>query len=402
MSPNAAKYGITQAPAATAAELLSDQLWHWPDLELPTTYENRGATGVATALFAGDFLGGDYSKLYAISYDNGNMYTIDTETAAATEIGYVTRPSGTTYSGLTGADGFFYGVGTQCGTKSVLTKVYTDASMEEIGTIPGVTCLIDIVYIPNEDMLYGVDLVDDSLWMIDPETAAATVVGSVGVNANYAQGMDYDEENEILYWASYHTGPELRIIDLTTGASVPVGAFPSGTEIDAYSIHAYVGGGDIPWLDVAPIEGSINAGDTAEIQLTWSVLDIDQPGDYFGELRISTDTPYPVPNIPVTLHVLRPDNYGNFKGTVNVLEKCDINPPVPAKGVLINFYRDGELHKSTITNDEGYYSYALEAGTYDIEFVYDNYITGRVDAAELGGNEDVEVNFDLRLDAPPV
>ncbi len=398
LSPNAAKYGITQAPAATAAELLSDQLWHWPDLELPTTYENRGATGVATALFAGDFLGGDYSKLYAISYDNGNMYTIDTETAAATEIGYVTRPSGTTYSGLTGADGFFYGVGTQCGTKSVLTKVYTDASMEEIGTIPGVTCLIDIVYIPNEDMLYGVDLVDDSLWMIDPETAAATVVGSVGVNANYAQGMDYDEENEILYWASYHTGPELRIIDLTTGASVPVGAFPSGTEIDAYSIHAYVGG-DIPWLDVAPIEGSINAGDTAEIQLTWSVLDIDQPGDYFGELRISTDTPYPVPNIPVTLHVLRPDNYGNFKGTVNVLEKCDINP-VPAKGVLINFYRDGELHKSTITNDEGYYSYALEAGTYDIEFVYDNYITGRVDAAELGGNEDVEVNFDLRLDAP--
>ncbi len=107
LSPNAAKFGITQAPAATAAELLSDTLWHWPDLTLPTTYENRGSTGAATYLFAGDFLGGDYSKLYAISYNNGNMYTIDPETAVVTEIGYVTRPSGTTYSGLTGANGFF-------------------------------------------------------------------------------------------------------------------------------------------------------------------------------------------------------------------------------------------------------------------------------------------------------
>ncbi len=401
LSPNAAKYGITQAPAATAAELLSDQLWYWEDLAVPTTYQNKGSTGAATSLFAGDFLGNDYSKLYAISYDNGNMYTIDTETAAATVVDYVTRPSGTTYSGLTGANGHFYGVATQCGTKSVLTKVYTDASMEEIGPISGVTCLIDIVYIPSENMLYGVDLVDDMLWMIDPETAVATAVGSVGVNANYAQGMDYDEANDIFYWASYHSIPDLRVIDRTTGASESIGAFPSGTEIDSYAIHAYGGGGGgaIPWLDEDPIEGVIDAGKTANIQLTWSVKDIDQPGDYFGELRIKTDTPFEIPPIPVTLHVWRPYNFGNFKGTVLATEKCDLNP-APAAEVTINFYRDGELHKSTVTGDDGYYSYSVQSGTYDVEFVLDGYVTGRIDGIVLGNSEDVVVDYTMRHDSP--
>ena len=401
LSPNAAKFGITQAPAATAAELLSDTLWHWPDLTLPTTYENRGSTGAATYLFAGDFLGGDYSKLYAISYNNGNMYTVDTETAAATEIGYVTRPSGTTYSGLTGANGFFYGVATACGTRSVLTKVFTDASMEEIGQMTGPTCMIDIVYIPSENMLYGVDLVTDSLWMIDPETAVASEVGSLGVNANYAQGMDYDEVNDVIYWASYHSIPELRVIDRTTGASTSIGAFPSGTEIDSYAIHAYGGGGGgaIFWLDEDPVDGVINAGDSMDINLTWSVKDIDQPGDYFGELRIKTDTPIEVPPIPVTLHVWRPYNYGNIKGTVEAYEKCDINP-APAAEATVNFYRDGELHKSTVTGDDGYYSYALLAGTYDVEFVLDGQVTGRVDGVVLGNSVEVFVDFTLRHDSP--
>ncbi len=401
LSPNAAKFGITQAPAATAAELLSDTLWHWPDLTLPTTYENRGSTGAATSLFAGDFLGGDYSTLYAISYDNGNMYTVDTETAAATVVGYVTRPSGTTFSGLTGANGYFYGVATQCGTKSVLAKIGADASMEEIGQMTGPTCMIDIVYIPSENMLYGVDLVTDSLWMIDPETAVATEVGSLGVNANYAQGMDYDEVNDVIYWASYHSIPELRVIDRTTGASTSIGAFPSGTEIDSYAIHAYGGGGGgaIPWLDEDPVEGVIEAGDSMRINLTWSVKDIDQPGDYFGELRIKTDTPIEVPPIPVTLHVWRPYNFGNIKGTVSAMEKCDVNP-APAAEVTVNFYRDGELHKSTVTGDDGYYSYSVQAGTYDVEFVYEGYVTGRVDGVVLGNSDEVFVDYTLRHDSP--
>ncbi len=181
--------------------------------------------------------------------------------------------------------------------------------------------------------------------------------------------MDYDEVNDVIYWASYHSIPGIAYYRPHHRCLSIDWRIPSGTEIDSGAIHAYGGGGGgaIPGLDEDPVEGVVLPGESDQIQLTWSVKDIDQPGDYFGELRIKTDTPIEVPPIPVTLHVWRPYNYGNIKGTVEAFEKCDVNP-APAAEVMVNFYRDGELHKSTVTGEDGYYSYAVQAGTYDVEF----------------------------------
>jgi len=45
-------------------------------------------------LFAGDFLGDDYSTLYAISYDNNNLYAIDTHLLLNPRfIGFVPSPA---------------------------------------------------------------------------------------------------------------------------------------------------------------------------------------------------------------------------------------------------------------------------------------------------------------------
>ncbi len=107
--------------------------------------------------------------------------------------------------------------------------------------------------------------------------------------------MDYDETNGVLYWAAYTGSAELRVIDITTGASALVGAFPpGGTEIDSFSIEANTGGGGaVPWLDEnPPIEGYVAAGATLPVELTFQVRGvIDQPGDYFAQLRFRTDTP---------------------------------------------------------------------------------------------------------------
>lgn len=390
-------YGITAAPPAYGIDLLNDKFYTWPDASVPGTSTLVGSPA-ATSLFAGDFLGGDFSTLYAVSYDNNNLYSIDTATGVATLIGLTTPPSGATFAGLAGAGNTMYGVATACNTSSTLMEVdVTTGATTTIGTLANSTCLIDLTYVPDTGMLYGVDIVSDNFMMIDPATGADTVVGSTGVNANYAQGMDYDEENNVFYWASYVTAPQLRIIDINTGASVAVGNFTQG-EVDSYAIAAG-GGGDVPWLSEDPVEGYIPANSTFNVQVTFDATGIEQPGWYHAFLKIKTDTPYAVADIPVTMHVVRPLNYGNIKGTVSATGKCDVDP-APLEGATINFYKDGVIVFSTTTGEDGTYSYSLIHGTYDVEVVADGYITQIQYGVVLGWDEDVVVDFTMRLFAP--
>lgn len=390
------RYGITAAPPAYGIDLLTDQLYFWPDASVPGTSTLVG-TPAATSLFAGDFMGSDFSTLYAVSYDNNNLYAIDTATGVATLIGTTTPPSGATFSGLAGGPGVMYGMATACNTSSTLMEVdLTTGATTTIGTLPNATCMIDITYVPDDGMLYGVDLVTNSLHRIDPATGVDTIVGDLGADPNYAQGMDYDEENNVLYWAAYTSAAELRIIDITTGASVPVGTFTQG-EVDSFAIAAGGIGGGVPWLDEVPVEGYVPAMGSLAVQLEFNVDDIEQPGDYFANLKISTDTPYPVPSIPVTLHVVRPFDYGNIKGNITATGKCDLDP-APFADATINFYKDGVLAYSTGTDENGYYSYALKNGTYDVEVVAEGYVSQMVFGVVVGMSTDTFVDFQLRLD----
>ena len=390
------RYGITAAPPAYGVDIYdNDKVYLWPDVSVPGTSTLIG-TSTATSLFAGDFMGGDFSTLYAISYDNNGLYAIDTATAAATFIGTTTPPSGATFSGLAGGPGVMYGMATACNASSTLMTVdIATGTTTTIGTLPNATCIIDIAYVPADGMIYGVDLVTNSLYRIDPATGADTLVGAVGADANYAQGMDYDEVNNVLYWAAYTTGPELRIIDINTGASALIGAFTQG-EVDSFAIAAGGGGGAVPWLDESPVEGYVPAFGDGTIQIEFNVDDIEQPGDYFAELKISTDTPYPVPNIPVTLHVVRPFDYGNIKGNITATGKCD-EDPAPFKNATINFYKNGSLAFSTGTDENGYYSYALKNGTYDVEVAAEGYVTQMEFGVVVGMSTDTVLNVQLRL-----
>lgn len=403
LNGNAAKYGINAVVPAFGAHLYPDPQNYvkFPDVAVPGTWQV--VAPVAGTIYAGDYLGSDFSKIYVVDNVTKEFKTISTTDGTSQVLATITTPAGTV-AGITGAKGFFYGITSTCGTNTILFKLNLDGTTETLGTIAGATCGIDLAYVPAENMIYIVDIQEDVLYKVDPANPAGAVkVGTgLGYLASYAQGMDYDEANGILYWAacSDNDFAELRIVDTVTGASVKVGDFPSG-EIDAFSIAASSGGGvggAIPWLDENPVEGYIEAGDTMAVQLQWSVKDIDQPGDYYGELVITTDTPKEIAPIPVTLHVWRPFTWGNIKGTVTGMEQCDLNPALMPEAT-INFYRDGELVKSTMTDESGYFSYALEAATYDIEAVVDGYVTARMDGVVLGFSEDVNVDLTLRHDS---
>ncbi len=390
-------FGIFKAPAAVGSENITSKKYRWSDVSDPMTFQDLGWTNPIKDLYAGDFLGDDYENWYVIMDENDAFYKLGRTSSL---IGHLPLPRGQKMSGLTGATGYFYAVSSNCGVSSMLHRIDLDGTLTEIGEIVGAPCMADLAYVPEEHMLYGVDISTDYLHKIDPESGDQVPVGYLGADANYGQGMDYDEDNGVLYWAAYADGTHhLRIIDMKTGASQFIGNFPPARHIDAFSIETHSGGADlVPWLTETPEEAFVAEGESQHIALRFSVKGIEQPGDYYAELRFTNDSPYEMDPVPVTLHVVRPYSWGNFKGVVTAHEKCDASSG-PAVRAKVHFYKDGELFKTARTNANGEYSYALEAGTYDIEIEHAGYVGTRIDGVELIENKNIVVNFDVNHDS---
>ena len=88
-----------------------------------------------------------------------------------------------------------------------------------IGGMTGATLVIDIAA-DAAGRLYGHDIGLDALLSIDPTTGAATVIGTHGLAANFAQGMDFDWSTNTLYATIYTGGGTGQFVswDTTTGA----------------------------------------------------------------------------------------------------------------------------------------------------------------------------------------
>jgi uncharacterized membrane protein len=374
-----------------------ENLVYIPDTTAPGTWNVIGNIAGST-FFAGDFVGGDFSTLYVLNYNDSTLYAVDTATAGVTAIGPATPNGGETWSGATGAaDGTFFAAATTCGASTLYTVDVATGDVTEIGAITNGPCIMDIA-INAEGELYGVDIADDNLVQIDPATGAGTVVGSLGVSANYAQGMDFEEETGVLYWAAYTTQGELRVIDTTTGASALVGAFPGGAEVDALAFATGGAATDIPWLSESPITGTVAALDSQTIDVTFdaSIPEITQPGDYQATLRITTDTPYDDPTIPVTMTVVPPATYGRVAGTVTGLGYCD-DDPAAIEGAQVVVV--GATKTITVTTDAaGYYVVWMDESEAPVTIYVtaDEHESGMEAGVDINAGEITPVDFDLR------
>jgi hypothetical protein len=388
---------LSTAPAYAMDVYPGEDLVYIPDTSVPGTWEIIGPiTGMT--FFAGDFVGGDFDTMYAVNYDNNGLYAVDTATGAYTQIGTTTPPVGS-INGLSGTpDGTMYGIAGDCATSYLVTIDITSGATTNIGSIPGVGCGIDLAYNTNDDMIYIVDLLTDHLFKVNPATLAVTDVGALGVAANYAQGMDFEEESGVLYWAAYTTSGELRVIDTTTGASTLIGAFPSGAEVDCLAFPTG-GSADVPWLSEDPVSGTVPAGETVEVTIAVDPSGLGQPGDYAAALKVKHNTPYTYPNIPVILHLEAPEDFGTINGTVNGLEACDINP-APIEGATVNFKQEDVIIYTTTTLANGYYSYSMPAGEYDIEVIAEGFVSQTVTGVDVVVGSTVTQDFELRLLAP--
>jgi DNA-binding beta-propeller fold protein YncE len=222
--------------------------------------------GPATSYFwAGDFVGADLTKTYVIRDDN-TLMTVNAATGAETSIGTLAAPpGGETYTGMTfdPATGNVYATSCNITTSSLFTIDVLTATSTRIGAITNSPCSIGIGA-DDSGNLYTYDLVNDSFLSVNKTTGAGTIIGSLGFDANYGQGMDFDSVTGTMYLAAFNNATfqaEFRAVDLATGNTTLLGALgtPGVTQL---GYVAFQSGGpcsspsDLPWLSVNPISGT--------------------------------------------------------------------------------------------------------------------------------------------------
>jgi len=97
--------------------------------------------------------------------------------------------------------------------------------------------------------IWGYDLVNDQFYSVDKTTGVATVVGALGFNANYGQGMFFDEATNTVTMAAFNANSfmgEIRAVDVTTGGSTILSS--TSDQIAGATLPVTAGGGDPPGL----------------------------------------------------------------------------------------------------------------------------------------------------------
>ncbi len=333
-----------------------------------------------------DAIHNDY--MYIVDYNDANLKKVDVATGNVTTIGAVGFPSDYVPTGLScdKTTGIIYAsCANSAGTESM---IYTIDTVTGAGTLIGTTgipILIDIA-IDGNGQMYGFDIANDNAYKINKATGASSVIGSIGFDADYSQGMAWDPATDQIYIASFdaHDVSALRIFDRTTGNSSVVGYFAGETDGLAFPGTGY------GWLSIDPKIGTIAPGTSQEVTVT---LDGNYPlpskeSVRTGHVVINSEPHVGNVSVPVSF-TIKGDIFGTLSGTVT-------HGNEPVEGVTL-----------TITNNE-YPSYTYSAitgsnGTYVISGIIDGsykatakatgYNEYSTDAIEITGGQTTTLNI---------
>lgn len=300
------------------------------------------------ALTGGAFIDGDFSKMYAVDgfsdAHTNDFVTVDTATGAITLIANAPNSLGEGWTSLDydSTTGNLYGSSGVCNSVSHLWTINpaTGASTQ-VGEITGATCIVAIAVNPD-GLMYGFDIVSDSLYAIDKTSGAAALIGSVGFNANYAQDMTFDQATGVLYLAGFDGGAftdQIYTVDLTTGAATSVGDIGAGlAEVDAMAIMTAGGPcsqpADLPWLSISPATGTTAPGGSTPLTLSIDPGAATEGDVLSGTICVSSNDPdeHRV-EVPVEVTV------GPGGGGGDVVDSGVVNLAIPATfdGLYLNW-----------------------------------------------------------------
>jgi N-acetylneuraminic acid mutarotase len=245
-----------------------------------------------------------------------------------------------------------------CGTIS--GKVYCAG-----GSTDAATSANAYAYDPSDNSWAPVADLPIDLWGSGSTTAGGQLLVSGGVTADSSevtnQGFAYDPASN--HWTALPNSNNSLYRGGSACGFYKIGGNPGGqfvppvakSEVLPGFVDCGDAGSDVSWLSVSPTSLTLAAGASATVTVTLdaNVAEITQPGTFTAKLALSTDTPYTVAPVDVTMTVKPPKTWGKITGTVTSASGA----PIAGATVQINTWAASYTFK---TDKNGQYALWLD------------------------------------------
>ncbi|WP_263818278.1 S8 family serine peptidase [Salinibacter sp.] len=261
--------------------------------------------------YAGNFTLGNNEEIYWIDNTDNNLKTYALEDGTVETVGEL-NPEGSdvTWSDMETdpTDGTTYVTAGEGNTNRLYELDVENAELDLVGEYASGDLVVALA-IDGEGDAYAHEIANDEILSVDLETAESEVIGSTGIDANFAQSMTYDAETGQVLMAALHNcgfggcnSGTLRQVDRETGNTTLIGSFPEGGN-DELGWMATPGQG-IPWLATNLEQGTVPAGATLQLEAQFDATQVEE-GDYEAQISIVGDDLQgePSESVPVNLSV---------------------------------------------------------------------------------------------------
>ena len=209
-----------------------------------------------------------YGCEYGLGEGNPLIWTINPVIGEMTQVGsYDSEGTNLSFNGLAynSISGIMYG----CSNTDLYRVDMNTGASSWVGNFEISGGIMIAIAFDGSDNLYGIELVTDSLYSINPANGLAKQIGDgLGIDINYAQDMAFDIDTGILYLSAYTIAPvkegALYTCNKYTGVARKIGTFQGAAEITGFAIP-YCGN---PYIVTKSIKGGILKIGKSKIQLT--------------------------------------------------------------------------------------------------------------------------------------
>lgn len=159
---------------------------------------------------------------------SGDLSSLNISTGVYTNIGSVPAPEDQKWNGaeFDPTTNILYGItSNQTNTSSTLFIIdpieLTATQVGPVGIEVGIVLAID-----GDGNAWSYNLIDDNFYAIDLSTGVGTLIGPIGFDANFTQGMTWDPNSNQIFLSAFNNTnvtPELRTVDTETGLTTLIG-----------------------------------------------------------------------------------------------------------------------------------------------------------------------------------